>query len=106
MLCHLSQYWSRSQETLENQKLQNVEVLDINPKELAQVAKALKLVAFPSGLKFEFFWVQTILYGHANGEAEFYLIRGRCLAQVRNLLLRSGYTYLGGFRHKKNKKIS
>lgn len=35
----------------------------------AQVVKALDLVASVLGLRFESFWVQTILWDHALGEA-------------------------------------
>lgn len=39
-----------------------------NPKELDQVVRALVLVAFPSGLRFEFPWAQTILWGQSVSE--------------------------------------
>jgi hypothetical protein len=41
----------------------------INPKGLAQVVRALVLVAFPSSLRFESAWVQSIPWGQLAGKA-------------------------------------
>jgi hypothetical protein len=80
-----------------------------NPKGLAQVVKVLDLVASPSGLRFEFSKVQTII-GHARSEVESYQIYVGSIARVRDLSFRGEYTkwpYLEKFfiiKKKKKKK--
>jgi hypothetical protein len=77
-------------------------VFILNPKGLAQVVRALVLVAFPSGLRFESPWVQTILWGQPGGKA--WVLSDPCRGGALHRF--EVYTTEEGFLGIKNKKLS